>query len=517
MARTAKIRPPFVWLGKHTTAVSLIGTVGVGAFFRFYMLGSLPPGLDAGTATVGLQALNLLHNHGLPRFTQANDYNILWVFLQAVALKYLGHTALALRVVPAILGTVAIATTWLWIRSWFGLRVAWLTAFLLAVTPWAITISRSGSSAAMWPALVTLTLWLATLTWRSGGGLWGLRLAIALFLCLLAGPVGWLLVLCLAGVGLDVWLRRKNRPTFRPSALIGVIGMVLVTAIAIYWLSFSRGTLGSFSRLMSVVTSIPDFLMNLVKTLLMFNVSGDQNYVNNLSGEPLLNAFVGLMLVAGILVGFSRLHQRRYRLLFLLTPVMLLPALLTTAGAPNAARAATALPLVLAIAAIGISYMLELWYQTFPINSAARLTGQFAIFILLALTLFQGYTQYFRAWAGSSQVSVSYNQGAIQMAALLADAGTYKGQNVIVATPGELPVIAYLDYHGVPYVAATDAQILHIPNNPKGHQFIISAAATDNATKALKAKFAGGVLYPHYASYSPAGDAEIYYTYTVSK
>jgi hypothetical protein len=250
------------------------------------------------------------------------------------------------------------------------------------------------------------------------------------------------------------------------------------------------------------------------KTLIMFNVTGDQNYQHNLAGEPMLNAFVGLMLVAGLLVAISRLHDHRYRVLFAYLFILLVPAMLSATNAPNSARAAAALPVVLAFAAIGISYMLELWYQTFPINSAARLTGQTAIMALLALTLFQGYTQYFRAWAGTSAVYTAYNEGAVQMAAYLKSQGSFKGQNVIVATTAEQPVVAYLNAGGVSYTAVTGSQIIKLPSLPTSRQFIIAASSRNTSTKGLKAAFPGGVLYPHYSTFN---QAEIYYTYVVGK
>ncbi|HUD11659.1 MAG TPA: hypothetical protein VMS08_04580, partial [Candidatus Saccharimonadia bacterium] len=254
--------------------------------------------------------------------------------------------------------------------------------------------------------------------------------------------------------------------------------------------------------------------MSLLKTLLMFNVTGDQNYLHNLAAEPMLNAFVGLMLVAGIIVAISRLHERRYRLLFIFFLAFLIPSVLSASTAPNAARASGALPLVLAISAVGISYMLELWYQTFPINSAARLTGQLAIIALLGLTLFQGYTQYFRAWAGTSEVYGAYNEGAVQMSAYLTSIATFKGQTIVVATPSELPVIAYLDSGGLPYTPVQATGILKLPATAGTHQFIIAASSRDTTTKALKSKFPGGILYPHYSAFN---QAEIYYTYLVTK
>src|ERR1039458_5125236 len=93
----------------------------------------------------------------------------------------------------------------------------------------------------------------------------------------------------------------------------------------------------------------------------------------------MLNAFVGTMMIAGLLVAISRLHKRAYRIVLTLALLMLIPAVLAPAGVPNSSWAVGTLPLIFALAGIGTGYMLELWYATFPINSAARATGQGAI------------------------------------------------------------------------------------------------------------------------------------------
>src|SRR5262249_18099266 len=139
---TLKIRPPFAWLGRYTTLVAATSTVLTGALFRFVQLGSLPPGLYDAQAQAGLQALALLNHGTLPGLTIADGYAPLWVALQASAIKLVGHTDLALRLWPALLGTLGVLTTWLWARSWFGPRIAWLASFLVAVSPWAVTLSR---------------------------------------------------------------------------------------------------------------------------------------------------------------------------------------------------------------------------------------------------------------------------------------------------------------------------------------------------------------------------------------
>ncbi|HUD11922.1 MAG TPA: glycosyltransferase family 39 protein, partial [Candidatus Saccharimonadia bacterium] len=223
MAKATKIRPPFAWLGQHTQLTSIVATMGIAAFFRFYELGSLPPGIDGQTATVGLQALNVLNHGTFPGLNAANDYAPLWVWLQSVAIYVFGHTALALRIIPAILGTIAVLTAWLWMKSWFNLRLAWLTAFLLAVTPWAVTLSRSGSEAVLWPLLVTLTLWLATRAWRSRSVVANVLLALVLSVNLLCGPIGWLITATTVLVAITLLWNTKRLFKFDHARLIGIV------------------------------------------------------------------------------------------------------------------------------------------------------------------------------------------------------------------------------------------------------------------------------------------------------
>jgi len=157
--------------------------------------------------------------------------------------------------------------------------------------------------------------------------------------------------------------------------------------------------------------------------------------------------------------------------------------------------------------------MLELWYATFPINSAARATGQAAIILLLGLTLLQGYTQYFQAWAGSTAVYVAFNEGTVSMAGHL-KTDKFVGERYIVASADQFPVVDYLDYGFGGYRDITPADLVVLPVATASRQFYIATASRDDAVKTLKDKFPGGVLQPHYSAFN---QVEIYYTYEVSK
>jgi hypothetical protein len=513
MATLPKARPPFAWLGAQAALVSIIVSAALGAAFRFWQLDSLPPGLTGGAANFGLQALNLADHGWLPGLNAANGYDPLWVWLQAIPVRLLGHTELALRLWPAVLGTLAVITTWLWVRSWFGLRLAWIASLLLAVTPWAVTLSRSGGSAVLYPLLVSLTLWVATVFRRRPTAWHGLGLAAVLALDLFGGPVGWLLVATGLVTAIVMLAREKQLLVWNRPRLVAATGFGLALAGLAYLVAISLGAFKTFPQGVHLVSSLQSFGGNLVKVLLMFNVRGDDSSVNNISGEPLLNAFVGLMMVAGILVGISRLHERRYRLLFLFTLAMLVPTVVTTIGVPNAAHAAAVLPLILTLAAVGVSYMLELWYRTFPINSAARAIGQLAIILLLGLTVFQGYTQYFRAWAGTAQVYTSYNEGAVSIASELR---THKfvGARFVVAGPEEQSVVAYLAHGDSSYGAIDSLGITTLPITPGHRQFLIANSSKPDAVNNLRLKFPGGILRPVESSFN---QAEISFIYEVTK
>lgn len=245
-----------------------------------------------------------------------------------------------------------------------------------------------------------------------------------------------------------------------------------------------------------------------VSTLLAFQVHGDTNFLHNLGGEPLLNVFVGIMFVAGILITATRWQRRPDRALLVGGLALLLPAILSPATAPDAARLSLALPGAVILSALGIGYMLEVWYTTFPINSAARLTGQISIMILLSLTVYQGYTQYFVAWAHSSETQRVYGDTPLGMAnwAHSLPAQTHP---LIIATPSEQYGVRYGLVTRPDYQMVSPQQFtLALAQRPL--HLAVSPALRDQTVTALKAAAPGGTLRVHQSTFD---QADLYYTY----
>ena len=513
MAKAIKIRPPFAWLGRFWTPVGIASIVIVAAYFRISTLSSMPPGLDDTSARIGLQALAIGTSHLLPSLNDANGYAPLWVWLQAISVHLFGNTALALRLWPALLGTLAVVTTWFWLDGWFGRRVAWSAALLIAVSPWAVTLSRNGLESSLFPLLVPLTLLVCSRAVRRPGTWELIALGAALTADLLSGPIGWLLVLGVLIIGARTLAAHKKLLEFSRSRVAGAAVFAIGAASLAYLIGASLPAIKNMPKDLNIPTSLSVIGHNLVYVLLMFNGHGDDNYRHNLAGEPMLNAFVGTMMIAGLLVAISRLHKRAYRIVLTLALLMLIPAVLAPAGVPNSSWAVGTLPLIFALAGIGTGYMLELWYATFPINSAARATGQGAIILLLALSLLQGYTQYFRAYAGSTAVYLAYDEGTTQIASHITT-DKFAGERYAVVPADQISVINYLDYKVSGYQAILPSALQDIPIATANRQFYIVAASRDEAVKILVAKFPGNVLHPKYSQFN---QDEIYYTYEVTK
>jgi len=515
-AQAPKITPPFAWAGRHLTRIGLFVLCVIAAFMRFFQLTSLPPGLSTTAALIGIQAKALVYHHTFPALAASNYFSPLWIVVQSAAVALFGHTQLALLVMSAVMGLLAVMTTWLWARSWFGVTIAWLAAFLMAITPWAVSLSRTATAYSIYPLLITLTLWLAARYWRTQTTKRAIAVGLALVLNALAGPIGWLVVLLVSGTASFLYFRNRLKLDRQVSVLYLVICAALSLALILYTVLLARHELSHAVHDLGLVGNVTQLGGTIIATILMFNALGDPNYAQNLGGSPELNSFVGLMFIAGLLVSISRLHQRRYRMLLLCLLFLLLPTFIAAVGAPNSFTAAAALPLILAVAALGIAYMLELWYKTFPINSAARTTGQAAISILLLLSLLEGYTQYFHAWAASDGVFAAFNSGPSQMAQdMLASAKlSHKSQTTyVVADIDQRAVIDYLIGGQVPYDNISAAQIANLPSSG-AKQFWITADQRTVSVNYLKQKFAGALLQPQYSNFS---QSEIYYTYQVTK
>ncbi len=137
-----------VKLKKETIILVLILTAGV--LVRVLNFGFMPAGINQDEAFAGYEAFSML-NYGTDSWGYKNPVyfvswgsgmNVLSSYLMIPFIKLFGNTAFAARMPQLIAGVIAIWVFYLILKEGIGKRCALCGAFILAISPWHIMVSR---------------------------------------------------------------------------------------------------------------------------------------------------------------------------------------------------------------------------------------------------------------------------------------------------------------------------------------------------------------------------------------
>lgn len=395
----------------------------IAAGLRFWQLGEAPPGLYRDEAANGLDALAVLSGDRQgqsPFYFEANNgREPAYIYLTTLSIALFGNTALAVRVMAAVVGTL---TTWLTYKlaeTWFGKRAGLLAAGLWAITVWPIHLSRIGLRPILLPPLLALVFWLGTLAYRrSRNGrtatwLWLLSGFIYgagyyTYLAVRFTPV--ILVLLVA----YLFLTGRHKALWPGAALFAAgaaVALAPLIGLALAQPGLLFGRLGQVSILDPGINGgdLPGTLWRqLWRSLGLFFVAGDDIIRHNPPGRPLFDLFMAVPFAAG--VAWSALNWRKPAAMtsLLWVGVMLAPTILAE-DAPHFLRAVGILPGALLFPAIGLSL---LWsWQRLP----KVLTRGLVLGLLLASTAL-GLHDYFRVYARQPETGYWFEAAARDLA-----------------------------------------------------------------------------------------------------
>lgn len=492
------------FLKKYLVWILFALVIALAVFFRFYKLNVLPPGLHPDEAANGLDIFRILENHDWRIIYNTNGpREALFFYLQAIFVYFMGNTILALRIAPALFGVLSVVVIFFATKEWANRRTALITAFFMAVTPWVVIIQRDGFRASLVPLFIGLVMLFAAKAYKSGKTIYYVLAAVFLglgfytytaFSMILAALIGGLVYLLIVR---RKWLKDNWKKLLLSLAVFGVVMTpLLITTIKDPGGSTARAGGTSFlNKELNGGKPIQTFLSGTAKTLLQYNYVGDQNNRHNLGGQPLLNMFVGLMFVLGLVMCLFNFTKPRYAMLLAVFGAMLLPSLLTAEGLPHALRSiGTAVP-VFILAGMGVNYLLYIWYKTFPVNKLARMTGLLVILVLLGLTLVQSYRELFVTWAQDVKTYEAYNEGSVTIAKYLIS-NKQNNQTVYIVMGGyEANPIQYLTHKKVEYKLLDTSQLKALPIN-QGKILVVVPAGNDHDAQLsdLKAKFPAGTI-----------------------
>lgn len=513
-------------LKKYWPYILLALIIAVAAFLRFYRLDTLPPGLHPDEAANGQDIVHRIFQGDHRALYDTNGpRESLFFYLQAIFVYLMGNTIHALRIAPAIIGTLGVAATYLWASSWFGRRVGLIAAFFMAVNPWAIIMSKDGFRASMTPLMVALTLWLMTKAYKTRSNLWFILSGASLGLGMYTYLSFRLFPLIIFAVLAFLYLFRRQvlKGLHRPILYAIAAYLVVLIPLGIFTIQdpgavFARaGGTSVLNPELNNGNPIAALFDSTSKTLLMFNIHGDENFRHNLGGQPMLNVFVGIMFLLGVIISLIKIFRLKYFTLLAVFGVMLLPAILTAEGLPHGLRTVGAIPAVFILAALGTSYMLNRWYATFPINSAARSTGFSVMMILFALTAYQGYHQIFVAWARSPEIFEAYSHDAVAMAEYMnRQAKTKEDTKFYVFMDGYSSKIPdYLTHGKAEYTHfENSASVAEIDASKKPIVILVSRSYQRDTDPKIKEKFPNAKSSTVYSNY-PTYNAPLFNVYEV--
>jgi len=438
------------------TILALIAILLVAGALRFYALDLIPPGLHYDEAFEAVNAREIVRTGQLHVFYEGN-YGVepLFITLVAGSFALLGESAWAVRAVAALAGVLTVLTLYLLAREmtsppptlpsspsphlWRGGGglggrgevVPLLAAFLLAVSCWHITYSRTGIE----PILVPLVETLCFLCFW-----WGLRaqsnaethrkaarfalsgafLGLGIYTYPAFRMVPILMVsfwgyLTLTQRG---WLRRN----WLHLALLVLAALLVFAPLGLY---FAANPLSLSTRPGQIASLSPEaVLANMGRVAGMFTFAGDPDPRNNLPGRPVLDVFlsVGFLLGLGLCVWRWRRPAYAFPVLWLL--VMLIPTILSE-YAPHFRRAIGAAPAVALITALGLTLLVEtVWAAARRLGPRLRPLARGTVLAGLGVGLLASTTltihDYFLVWGPSPDLFHAYDEGLAHVAQYVA-------------------------------------------------------------------------------------------------
>ena len=524
-------------MSKKTEIILLIIVLVLAAFFRFWKIGSIPPGLYPDEAINGNDAIT---HPGRIFYVQNNGREGLFINLIFLSFKIFGIRAYSIRITSAIIGLLTILGLYLLVKELFFFHpradiIALFSSLFAAVGFWPVNFSRIGFRGMLTPFILVFSFYFFLKSFRNGikDNLFSKGVFLNLFLGSFIFGLGFytytvfrMAVLLLATVLFLWWYfyRQKNLQKkflvmfFWITIIIFIVGLPL----GIYFLHHPSYFLSRATGVSVFKQSQPvkDTLISLYKHLAMFNFRGDGNWRHNISGSPELFWPVGLLFILGVVVSLKYLYHywktKSYYLFIAIVTiwawffVMLSPAFLTFEGIPHSLRAIGSFPAVFAFAGLGLDsiyYYSRDWLKNLMKSRVNYLIISLSIVALLFSFIFAQYYKYFYLWGQSKTVKGAFTQHFVDIGNYLNFLPVSAHKYVIVNEAGVPVPFPY----GIPMPAQTVMFIQRTKNKinntlyilPKelpslslksGRDVIVLMKFDTNIIKILKRRFPLGVL-----------------------
>ena len=435
----------------HRRLLLLLLIVGLAAFFRFFQLAALPPGLfpdEAMNGNDGLQALET--GHFSVFYPQNGGREGLFLNIQAAFVYLLGNKAWVLRLPSAIFGVLTVLALYFLARKLFSPAVGLLASFFLATSFWHIMFSRIGLRGACSGFFLVCALYLlldALDRARHSG----------------ASPGRMILAGAVYGLGFHTYIAYR----VTPALILPILVYYFVDARKTGWLAAWRTAVAVYAGTAALVVAplvlyfvrnpeafahrsaevsvlhaprpFLEILVNIRKMAQMIFVRGDYDWGHNIALRPEVFWPVAIAFALGVALGCLALFRRErswfaYAVALLWLVLAAVPPVLSIENMPNSLRAILMIPALCILAAAGAQWICS--------HLAARFRSRWlqaaGAAVLLALC-YEPYHSYFAVWAANPEVAQVFNAAGADIAARIDAMPLTAPKNVVAVAPGLPP------------------------------------------------------------------------------
>lgn len=401
---------------RKAATITMLALVLLAWFLRLYQLNTLPPGMYYDEGYNGRVARDIERGASYPLYIQDGEEPLL-LYLGGVSYALAGERTWALRLAPVTLGLVLIPALYFAARALFPRKelLALVAALIGATLYWAITLNRVAWQPDALPGILTLSAGALAVAYSSRSLKWSIAAGLLLgltFYTYVAARL-WPLTLLVWVIYLLAIHRREALARWRLGLVISIIAFALISPLLYFFILDPRGFFGRSAD----VLQLSKIGSNSILTAGMLFVTGDMNPRDNMPGRPLLDPFLALLFIVGLVISLKRWKQPSYVLLIFWLLVMLVPSALTE-DAPNYRRTTGAMPALILLCAIGAD---SLWGLRLRLYGRYRQAALAAVLALgLTFSVWSSTHTYFVDWAQRKDLYYAFDQGLFDLSHFLA-------------------------------------------------------------------------------------------------
>lgn len=393
---------PKKFIAENQIFFIIFGIFVIAFVLRIWDIGSIPGGFsEAERGTVetlkNLRINNLWLGDGF--------YNAAYIYTAYLWTKFFGLTVYSLRILSALIGGATVVLAYVFISEWFSRKVAIFMALLFAISAFHISVSRLILPEIFLPFILLALFITLTKAYRTKNiwlfGLGGVLAGLGLYT-----SAAFFLVLLLLSVS-GLYFYNKNKKFFTSYKAEVTTAVVAFMALAIpYVVSFVMYS-GNYLAYYGFSSSLLKISMNFSQIFTTLFISGPTNFFVNVGSEPLLDPLIFITSIFGFLFAIMAITRRKYFFLVAWLIFFWLYAALKSTVVP--ADFLGLLPVIYTFSALIIDYILDRWFETFPLNKRVQVFAIGLISIFFALSMLYNFNKYFVAYKNSNNVHQEFS------------------------------------------------------------------------------------------------------------